>query len=276
MGGARHRPHDGVRDVLGRQRLGDALVDLVGGGLGAQAVERELLGADHPGGDLDDADGLADQFLAQRVRDDALGVLGGDVAPAARIGVVGGRRGEEHDVSPALAQAGQEGAGHLEGRDDVAVEHRRPALRVGVRDRVRAQGPARHVDDGVDRTQAQDVAGHRGDLLVVDQVGGKVRAVGLLRQLLQPHHAPGDGRDGPAPLAQEAHRGLPDPRRGPRHHCPAHAPGLHVPIMEPPPGGGEPFSARRAEPMPPPAAGGRTRRCPGSSRCRRRNTHGRG
>ena len=110
VGGALQGPHDRLGDVFGDERGGNTLVDAVGGLLGAEPVKRKFLGAHHTGCNLDDAHRFTHQLLTQRVRDDAFGVLGGHVAAATRVGVVGGGRGEEDEVSPALAHPRQEGA----------------------------------------------------------------------------------------------------------------------------------------------------------------------
>ena len=211
MGRALQGPHDALGHVRRGQRGLDARVDGVGGGpVPVEAVEGELLGGHHARRDLDDPHRLADQFQAQGVGDDALGVLGGDVAGAARVGAVGGGGGQEDDVAPALAQSRQEGPGDAQGRERVALVHGQPLGRVGVGHGVQAQRPAGVVDDRVDGAGGEDLGGQALDVLRPLEVGGDPGAAGLGGQGLQALDAAGGGDHVPSVGAQEADGGRAD------------------------------------------------------------------
>ena len=208
MGRALQGPHDALGHVRRGQRGLDARVDGVGGGpVPVEAVEGELLGGHHARRDLDDPHRLADQLQAQGVGDDALGVLGGDIAGAARVGAVGGGRGQEDDVAPALAQSRQEGPGDAQGRERVALVHGQPLGRVGVGHGVQAQRPAGVVDDRVDGAVGEDLGGQALDVVGTLEVGDDPGAAGLGGQGLQALDAAGGGDHVPSVGAQEADGG---------------------------------------------------------------------
>ena len=104
---------DRLGDVLGDERVGDAGVDLVGGGLvAAEADQGELVGAHHARRHLGDPDRLAVELEAQRLGDGAGGVLGRGVAAAVLVGPAAGDGADVEDQPVAAgAQGGQQGLG---------------------------------------------------------------------------------------------------------------------------------------------------------------------
>src|SRR5207248_7236987 len=95
--GAGDRPGDRFGDVVGGQRLADALVHRGGlVGVAAEPVHRELVRTDHPRRDLDDPYRLAGQLEPEGARHRVLGVLGGRVPTAALVGDAAGGGGQHH------------------------------------------------------------------------------------------------------------------------------------------------------------------------------------
>jgi hypothetical protein len=104
-----HDPGDAVGDVLGRQRCVDAGVHRGRAvGVAVEAVEGELVGAHHAGGDLGDPHRLAVELEAQGRGHRGDGVLRRGVAAAALVDAVPGGRAEEDDGRGAVVG----GTGH--------------------------------------------------------------------------------------------------------------------------------------------------------------------
>ena len=150
-----------VGDVVGDQRLGDARVHgcrLVG--VATEAHERELVGAHHARGDVDDPHRLAVEFEPERVDKGLLGVLGGRVPAAAFVGDEA-RGGADHHDRPRSGRLEhrQQRLGDPHAPQHVDLVHLPPLVQVGPLDGVGSERAA-----GVVHQQRQ-VAGqavHRG------------------------------------------------------------------------------------------------------------------
>src|SRR5690606_18594618 len=140
----------------------------------AEAGEGELLGPDHAGGDLDDADRAADDLQAEGLGEDVLGVLGGDVAGAALVGGVA-RGGGDHDDGAVAAgvQLGEQRLGEVEGADHVGLVHPAPVVGVAGGDGVGAECAARVVDEDADGLEGGGELVDRGAVGDVEGVGGR-------------------------------------------------------------------------------------------------------
>src|SRR4029077_10972371 len=114
--GTGDRPDDHVRDVIGGEGFAHPGVDRGGPvAVTAEAVKRELVGADHAGSDLDHPHRLTRQFQPERRSDRVLAVLGGNVPTAALIGDEARRGPHHHDGAVAAGdQRGEQRLGHVQ------------------------------------------------------------------------------------------------------------------------------------------------------------------
>ena len=141
-------------------------------------------------------------------------MLGGHVSAATRIGIVGGGRGQEDEVSPALAHPRQERTRAVQGGEHVAVEHRAPPCGVTLRDTVYADSTSGVVDQRIHGATLQDVGSHLLHLGLIGQVRRPVLAANLLGEGLQTLATPGHGDDLPPPFGEESGSCLPNSGRG--------------------------------------------------------------
>ena len=209
-------PRDGVGDVLGQQRLVDAGVHRVGLLLvAAEAHERELVGPDHPGGDLADAHRLAVELEPQRLGHHLHAVLGGGVARAALVRPAPGRRPDVDDHRVAAgAEGGQQRLGHPDEAEDVDVVHPAPGVEVGPVDPVDPDGTAGVVDQHV---AGRHRRGERVDRRLVGDVARDGLAPDLGGEVLDAVGAAGGAHDAEALRRQGAGRRGTDAAGGAGH-----------------------------------------------------------
>jgi len=219
--GPGHCPGHRVGDVVGGERLGHPGVDRRGlARVAAEAVERELAGLHHAGGDLDHPDRLVVQLQPQRGGQRVRAVLGRDVPAATLVGHEPGRRPHHHDrARPAGHQRGQQGLGDVQGAEHVHLVHGPPVVRRPVRDLVAAHRPARVGDQHVTPVKRGGQRVHRGPVGHVQRpgLGPAALAADLLGQRLDPVGPPGRGHHVVAGLGQPDRGGRPDPAAGPGH-----------------------------------------------------------